>query len=375
MKKLLFIHLELVCGGAESALFNLLRLLDKTKYDVSVLVLRDGGVWEKKFEDEGIRVLHCYDRQIPGRKIRNALLRMRIDYARKHGGKGLIPVATGERFDLVVDYHNIAYFKSTAVSCPGKKIKYIHGDVRTNENLRGMVMAGLHLLPKFDRFICVSDEAKKAFTELVGMQEKSRLCYNPIDSSAVWAGAEIQPEEKLPERYICAVGRLSEEKGFSRLISIHKRILEKGLEHSLVIVGDGPERKNLEEQIHQLGVESSVLLTGYRSNPYCYMKGSLFTVCSSFTEGLPVIAMESLCLGVPIVSAYPSVGELFGNECCGIVTENDDDSLEAGICKMLTEKDYYEQAKAGAQKRSSVFASENMIKQVEQIYDSVMEES
>ena len=88
-----------------------------------------------------------------------------------------------------------------------------------------------------------------------------------------------------------------------------------------------------------------------------------------------MIAMESLCLGVPIVSAYPSVGELFGNECCGIVTENDDDSLEAGICKMLTEKDYYEQAKAGAQKRSSVFASENMIKQVEQIYDSVMEES
>ena len=88
-----------------------------------------------------------------------------------------------------------------------------------------------------------------------------------------------------------------------------------------------------------------------------------------------MIAMESLCLGVPVVSAYPSVGELFGEECCGIITGNDDSCLEEGIRKMLVDTEFYRRAKAGAEKRSQVFSSETMVKQVERSYDTVMEET
>lgn len=375
MKKLLFIHVKLVCGGAENALFNLLNLLDRSKYDISVFVLQDGGEWEQKFKDAGIRVIHSYDRLLPGRRIRNFVLRKRIDYTRKHFGKGLIHLATGEKYDLVVDYHSIAYFKQICRNVPGKKIKYIHGDVATNQPLRGFIDAISGELNGYDRLICVSEAAKAALAERTGLGELCQVCYNPIDSRQIVDKAAEQVCDLPKMKYICAVGRLSPEKGFSRLIRIHKVLYDQGLEHSLVIVGDGPEREVLDTLVAELDCQDSVVLTGYRSNPYPYMKNSLCTVCSSFTEGLPVIAMESLCLGIPIVSAYPSVGELFGNECCGIITENDDDSLEEGIRKMLSDPEFYRRAKAGAEKRSAAFSADNMIKQVEQIFDTVMEET
>ena len=86
-----------------------------------------------------------------------------------------------------------------------------------------------------------------------------------------------------------------------------------------------------------------------------------------------MVSMESLCLGVPVVAAYPTVAELFDNTCCGLITENDDSSLEAGVRKMLADSQFYQQAKNGALERSRVFRAQVMIKEVEQIYDAVME--
>jgi glycosyltransferase involved in cell wall biosynthesis len=111
--------------------------------------------------------------------------------------------------------------------------------------------------------------------------------------------------------------------------------------------------------------QDSVILAGYQSNPYPYMKQSKFLVSSSFTEGLPVISMEAMCLGIPMVSAVPSIGETFGEEMCGIVTENDNRSLEAGIRKMLTDENFYAEAKAGAMRRSRFFDGARMVKEVE----------
>jgi glycosyltransferase involved in cell wall biosynthesis len=84
-----------------------------------------------------------------------------------------------------------------------------------------------------------------------------------------------------------------------------------------MIVGDGPDREYLERLIRAMDLQNSVILAGYQSNPYPYMKKSRFLVISSYTEGLPVISMEALSLGVPVVATIPSIGEAFGEEICG----------------------------------------------------------
>jgi glycosyltransferase involved in cell wall biosynthesis len=164
------------------------------------------------------------------------------------------------------------------------------------------------------------------------------------------------------------VGRLSREKAYERLLVIHRRLLDQGIRHKLMIVGDGPDKEYLDRLIRAMDLQNSVIMTGYQSNPYPYMKKSRFLVISSYTEGLPVISMEALSLGVPVVSTIPSIGAVFGEETCGFVSENDNASLEAAIRRMLCDETFYAQAKAGAEKRSAFFDGKRMVQQIEELF-------
>jgi glycosyltransferase involved in cell wall biosynthesis len=238
-------------------------------------------------------------------------------------------------------------------------------DVGTYPFFRQATEKMFPLLRSYDRVFCVSRASGHSLKQLTGIEPE--LHYNPINSLRIQKMAEEKAE--LPQEcYVCAVGRLAPEKGFVRLIHVHKRLLDAGAPHKLVIVGEGNERESIENAIRQTGTQDSVVLAGYQSNPYPYMKNSRFLVCSSFTEALPVISMEALSLGVPIVSSAPSIGEVFGEENCGIITGGDDDSLFEGMYTMLTDCSYYAAAKQGAESRSMFFDGERMVKEVENAF-------
>ena len=114
-------------------------------------------------------------------------------------------------------------------------------------------------------------------------------------------------------------------------------------------------------------------MAGYQENPYPYMKAAKFLVSSSLTEGLPVIAMEALSLGVPVVATVPSVAEAFGEENCGLITQNTTLALEDGIRKMLTDETFYAATKAGAERRSSFFDGKRMVKEIEELFLHLMQ--
>lgn len=374
--KIVFVEYQLVCGGAEQALFDLIHLLDKERFEASVFVQSPGGGWEKKFVDVGIPVIHDYDCRKPTwnpvRKLGNFVKKCKVARANRRGGRGLLEICLPEQPDIVVSYSawmqdEIAFVKNA------KSVKYIHGDPGTNPVYRKEAMEEQDILRRYDRIVCVSRAAWNSFRELSGLTEQTQLHYNPLNSEQVRKLAQ-QPVV-LPEDVplLCAVGRLAEEKGFERLLVIHRRLLDQGIRHGLVIVGDGPDRDLLPRLACALGVQDSVIFAGYQSNPYPYMARSKFLVNSSFTEGLPVIAMEALCLGIPVVSTMPSVGEAFGEEECGLITENSVPALEEGIRKLLTDGDYYSRLKAGAEARSAYFDGKRMVREVEGMFLSLME--
>ena len=134
-----------------------------------------------------------------------------------------------------------------------------------------------------------------------------------------------------------------------------------------------PYRKG-QSTVQAMDAQDSVILAGYQANPYPYIAASRFLVCPSFTEGLPVVGMEALCLGIPVVAAVPSVGELFGGEDCGLITENDNSSLRDGMRRMLTDQEFYAANKAGAERRSGFFSGRRMAQELEEMFLQMMQE-
>lgn len=372
---ILFVQHKLVCGGAEQALFDLIGLLDKTRFEAKIFVQNPGGEWEQKFRDAGIELIYDYSCRQPTwnpiKKLRNLSKKNRTRKAYDAGGEGLLDVCLPHWADIVVSY-NVWYHEEMVFARNAKTVKYVHGDPGTNPDYRNEAENHRELLRRFDRIVCVSNSAWNAFRQLSGLTQGVELHYNPMNSENVRRLAEAEadlPGSDLP--YICAVGRLSTEKAFERLIVIHKRLLERGIAHRLVIVGDGPDGDFLRRLIRAMGLEETVIMAGYQPNPYPYMKHSRFLVSSSYTEGLPVIAMEALCLGVPMVTPIDSVGEVFGGETCGLITENTNPALEEAVARMLTDEEFYRQTVQGAKNRSAYFDGTRMIQEVEAMFEEL----
>jgi len=382
MKKILFITRALDVGGVENALFDLVKLLSADGYDCTVFTVLKDGEWTGRFTDAGIRVLNAWSNAPePDNIIKKAtrwLHRRRIDRSFKNGGKDMLKLGgiNSRDYDLAVVYHQGKWcpLAGTALDCP--TIFYIHGDISKFKSLADNIKPSLEKADNIDRIICVSNVARDSFLSVYpDLTDKTVAVLNPIDGQRIRELSVEKLPVALPEkRYICAVGRLSEEKGFVRLVRIHKRLLDKGIDHDLVIVGEGKERDAIEQAINEKKVSVSVFLTGNLDNPYSTIIGSRALVVSSFHEGFGLVAMEALLLDIPVVSSARSVEEVFWGYKCGIITDVDDESLEAGIEKMLTDDEFYKHAKEAAIERGKELDGRLMVKKVEKIYETVISE-
>ena len=375
--KIVFLHYRLVCGGAEKALFDLITLMDKDKFDIEVFVQQPGGEWDSKFQKAGIKLVYDYSCRRPTRnpikKLGNLRKKLAVKKALKNQGAGLLDICCPGA-DIVVNYS--AWDCDELPFVPGAKtVKYIHGDPANWAVYGDEARQQRALLSRYDRIVCVSKNNAESYRRISGLQESVVAHHNPLYSEQVRNLADESVDLPHGAPLLCAVGRLAEQKAFERLIVIHKKLLDQGIFHNLVIVGDGPDHNFLDRLIRALGVEKTVTLAGYQANPYPYMKNCTFMVSSSLYEGLPVIVMEALSLGIPVVAPIPSVAEAFGEDFCGLITDNTMEALEEGIRKMLTDADTFQRAKAGAEKRSVHFDGKRMVKEVEEMFLSLVEET
>lgn len=121
------------------------------------------------------------------------------------------------------------------------------------------------------------------------------------------------PLDRLPVRrpvssagkIIVCVGRLSPEKGQSGLLEAFASVRAKHPEVSLVLAGDGPDRSGLEETAKTLGVEDAVKFVGRltEEEALAEIARSNVLVLPSFMEGLPIVLMEAMAIGVPVVAS------------------------------------------------------------------------
>ncbi len=121
---------------------------------------------------------------------------------------------------------------------------------------------------------------------------------------------------------IGSISRLSEEKGLVYLIEAISLLAERGLAVKAVIIGEGPQRRELERVIGKHGLCGQVLLAGYRENAYGYIPLLDAFVLPSLTEGLPITVLEAMQTGVPVIaSRVGGIPAVLRNGDLGILTE------------------------------------------------------
>jgi glycosyltransferase involved in cell wall biosynthesis len=103
-------------------------------------------------------------------------------------------------------------------------------------------------------------------------------------------------------RIIAAVGRLSPEKGFDQLVAAAALLAPRDPDIGFVLFGDGPLREALARQISACGLTKRFVLAGFRTDVQRFLPCCDLAVLPSWTEGLPVIVLEALAAGVPVVA-------------------------------------------------------------------------
>lgn len=368
MKKILFLIPSLGQGGAEKVLVNLVNNMDKNKFDITVQVLFAGGVNEQ-FLSKDIKYLYCFKKTF---RANSQILKL---FPQKSLYKNFIK----GNYDIIVSYLEGPTARIVS-GCPDndtKLVSWIHIEQHTEEaasySFKSFDEAKL-CYEKFDKTICVSEYVKNDFSNIFNNVKNIEVLYNTIETDKIIEKADEPIDDYYFDKKaktLVAVGTLKESKGFDKLIRIHKRLLDDGIFHNIIVLGQGPEKDNLLNMISKLDIENSFKLLGYNTNPYKYIKNSDMFVCSSVAEGFSTAATEALIVGTPVVTVEVSGMKemLGGNNEYGIVTENNEDALYEGIKEMLTTPGMLEYYAERAKERGKKFSTEKTVKAVEKMFE------
>ncbi len=132
---------------------------------------------------------------------------------------------------------------------------------------------------------------------------------------------------------IGAIGRLSQEKGYEFLLRAIASLHREGRNIRLVLAGEGPLKKDLQQLATSLGIDKHVMFTGYLANASDYLNCFRILVISSLSEGLPITLLEAMRAGVPVISTrVGGIPDVIEDGNSGILVQpTDADGLSSAI--------------------------------------------
>lgn len=293
----------------------------------------------------------------------------KAELARTHailaaGAKGLLPAITrvassrperfaraqaltvriGRRSDRGLA-RNFAYLGEACAlveECERRGITHIHAHFGTNSAAVAMLAHELggpgysftvHGPEEFDKPELIALREKIARARFVvgvssfGRSQLYRYCEAKdwgkvhVVRCGVDAGYVAAPPTPVPDvPRFASVGRLCEQKGQLILVEAAAQLKRAGRKFELVLVGDGPMRSDVENVIAREGLQAFVRITGWASGEEVRreIEAARTFVLPSFAEGLPVVIMEALGRGRPVISTFiAGIPELVQNDVCG----------------------------------------------------------
>lgn len=293
--KILQISTELVHSGAERIVYDLACYLKEQKQIVHVACVKDvrGSIGEW-LEEKNIPV---YWVDLNYKKPIQLVINI----------YKFIKFVKSENFDLVHahQFHSNVLGRLTRLFGGPKVISTVH---LVDKRFRPWHF----LFDSWTAFLCAKEicvsKAVKEFTAYKApfMKNKLTVIYNGIQFERRARERDLTPArlpDSLKKKFIFgAVGRLTHQKGFSYLIEAFAMLIDKKYDVGLIIIGDGPERKQLKKIIEEHALENCAFLLGYQKYPDPFYHEMDVFVMPSLYEGFGLVAVEAMHFCLPIIA-------------------------------------------------------------------------
>lgn len=214
-------------------------------------------------------------------------------------------------------------------------------------------------------FLSLEEAKRKIFVILIRQpaEKDLKLSHEQWDSSAFGLRMTIG-----------AIGNLYKTKGYEYLIAAGKILKDEGLDYKLIIIGDGPEKNELQAQIEGYGLEENIILAGRLDSAAALLPAFNIYICSSVKEGLSYTVIEAMQAGLPIIAT--NVGgnpELIGDGETGLlVTPQDPDAIAQAVMKLTKDTELARKLGVNAkQKAMTEFTLERMVADTKKLYQDL----
>lgn len=331
MKKIVFCVNQIVMGGTEKILCQLLtELIKDKKYKIYIVSKRKvvDNYFLNFFHKNNIKLINdsFLSRFIP--KYENIILK---------------------KADVIIDFCNFTFYEDIKNIYKNKKIAWCHGSIVffNNNNL----ISKIHC---YDKLVCLSSNFLYDFcNQYPEYKDKIVNIYNPFDITNIESLAQNQKQDTPKEKYFVHVSRLDGlDKDVKTVIKAFNIFSKKDIKTKLYIVGDGQDLNELKDIAKE---NKNIIFTGRIDEPYKIIKNSIGLILSSnpnIGEGLPCVLIEAQILKTIVISSNVPSGpsEILLNGDAGFLFEPGNYNQLADIMltniknpdkyKYLTEKAY-----------------------------------
>ena len=286
-------------GGGQRQLTNILKLLDRERFEVAVCTFRKEGAYLSEVPSD-VCIYELATRNHRGNllphvwQLRDLIQREKPDVLYSH--------LAGSNVKL-----GLAHMTLRRSSHPNLIVSVANNPQHYSRRRRHLMKM---LYPRATAICPVSAGMKDALILAGYPKEKMHFIPNAVDTAYVRKLADQpldHPWLKTGNPILVSVSRLVPQKAYQNLLLSFRQIAES-VPSYLWIIGDGPERGKLESLSQELKLEEHVEFLGFQPNPFKYMARADLFVLSSLWEGLASVLVEAGALGLPIVASRAPYG-------------------------------------------------------------------
>lgn len=339
--KIAIVAYDLQPGGLSKAIVEVFKML-QAEYSVKLLLFNCAEILYESIPNEKVQ-------------IKDSFVSRFKKYLR------LKQILKENKFDFILDFryriNPLTEFLWTQFIYSGNQVIYTIHSSRLETYLPKSTFLTKFFYGDSFKIVCVSKGIKLAVKEKFDLKNLVTI-YNSISVD----NCKTTPNF-TENQYILAIGRFEKVKQYDKLILAYSQSTLPSKNIKLVIAGNGTQLETCQKLVKELHLEESVQLTGYVENTKeLYQHAKLSVLCSQY-EGFPMVVLESLAAGIPVVSFDLKSGpnEIILDKNNGLLVENQNfKKLIEAIETLVTDEELYKFCQSNTVASVEKFKTENI---------------